>query len=118
MLKYCIAAVSTAILSLIAGLYFPWWSVAVAAFLVSVTIVQKPFRAFLTGFIAIFLLWMLLAWRIDSLNHGILAGEMSRVLPIGGSVFLLILATSLTGGLVAGFAALAGSCLRKMPQSY
>ncbi|PWT77932.1 MAG: hypothetical protein C5B59_02830 [Bacteroidetes bacterium] len=112
-MKYFVAIVLTALLSLVAGLYLPWWSIAVTAFLVSVIIPQKPLYAFFSGFIGVFLLWEILAWWRDTRNDGILSQKIAQVLPLGGSTLLLILITSLIGAIVAGFAALAASYLRK-----
>lgn len=113
MLKYFVSIVLTALLALVAGLYLPWWSIAISAFVVSVIIPQKPFYAFLSGFIGVFLLWEILAWWRDSRNNGILSQKIALILPLGGSTVLLILITSLVGALVAGFAALAASYMRR-----
>ncbi|MBS1936171.1 MAG: hypothetical protein JST96_19380, partial [Bacteroidetes bacterium] len=42
-----------------------------------------------------------------------LSQKIAQVLPLGGSVVALILVTAFVGALVAGFAALAGSYVRK-----
>lgn len=112
-MKFIIALLLTAILSYISGIYFPWWGIAVVAFLVSVIIPQLPGKAFLAGFMGLLLLWVGLAWWIDMKNNGILAARMSQLLPLGGSRVLLILVTGLTGAIVGGFAALSGSYLRR-----
>ncbi len=113
MLRYLVAILLTALLSFVSGLYLPWWGIAIAAFITSVLIPQRPFYSFLSGFIGVFLLWEILAWWIDNKNNGILSQKIAQVLPLGGSTVLLILVTSLVGALVAGCAALAGSYLRK-----
>ena len=92
----------------------PWWGIAIAAFLVSAAIPQKPAFSFLSGFLGVFLLWEVLAWWIDSKNNGILSQKIAYIIPLGGSSVLLIVITSLIGALVAGFAALAGSYLRRL----
>ncbi|HOZ84704.1 MAG TPA: hypothetical protein PK191_04390 [Niabella sp.] len=112
-MKFIISILSISLLSFVAGLYLPWWAIAIIAFLVSVLIGQKPGRSFLAGFIGIFLLWGVLAYTINSANNGILAGRIGGVLGIGEQPFLLILITGMVGGLVAGLASLAGSYLRK-----
>lgn len=101
------------VLALILQLFLPWWSVAVAAFLYGFLFVHKPGRAFLAGFLAIFLLWGIMAAYITWVNDGILADRLASLfsLPHGS---LAVLATALTGGLTGGFAALAGSLLRKV----
>jgi uncharacterized membrane protein YdcZ (DUF606 family) len=115
MLKYIISILLTALLSFVSGLYLPWWGIAIAAFIVSIAIPQSPWMSFLSGFLGVFLLWEILAWWIDSRNSNILSPKIAQVLPLGGSTMLLVLVSSLIGALVAGFAGLAGSYVRKPP---
>jgi hypothetical protein len=111
-MKFLTATILTGLLSFIGGLYLPWWSVAVAAFLVALLVHQKGGKAFLAGFSGVFLLWAGLAWWIDSKNQSLLSEKIALVLPLGGSSMLLILVTALVGGLTGGFAAMSGSYLR------
>ena len=111
-MKFSISLILTAFLSFAACLYLPWWSIAIAAFLVAVLIPQRPGRAFLTGFIALFLLWGGLSFWLSNNNDHILAHKISLVVFKMDNPWLLLLATALIGALVAGFAALSGSFLR------
>lgn len=113
-MKFLIAFVLTILLSFAGALYFPWWIIAVAAFIVAAFIPQQPFKSFLTGFIALFILWGAQAFFIDSQNHHLLATRVASILPLGGSYIVLILVTAFIGGLVAAMAALSGSLLRKV----
>jgi len=83
------------------------------AFVVAALIPQHPGRSFLTGFIALFLLWGGLSFWLSSRNDHILAHKISLLILKIDSPYLLILATGLVGGVVAGMAALTGSFLRK-----
>ena len=112
-MKFIVSIIVTALLSLAAGLYLPWWSLAVAAFIVAALIPQKPWKAWLSGFLALFLLWGVLAAWIDMKNQHILSQKMAQVFPLGGSWILLILVTALVAAIVAGFGALTGSYVRK-----
>ena len=112
-MKFFVSILLTAILSLAIGFYMNWWSIAIAAFLVAAFIRQNPGRAWLSGFLGIFLLWAGLAWWIDIKNQGILAQKIALLFPLGGSVLLLVLLTAFIGALVGGFAALTGSFIRK-----
>jgi hypothetical protein len=112
-MKFIASVLLTALLSFVMCLYTDWWAIAVAAFTVAILIHQKPVRSFLTGFIALFLLWGGLSWWIDMKNEHVLATKIAALLPFGGSIFLMILVTALLGALVAGFAALAGSYARE-----
>lgn len=112
-MKFIIAILLTALLSFAIGFYMSWWSIAPAAFLVAALIRQNPGRAWLSGFLGIFLLWAGLAWWIDIKNQSILSQKVATLFPLDGSVLMLILITAFIGALVAGFAALTGSYIRK-----
>ena len=112
-MKFFVSILLTAILSLAIGFYMSWWSIAIGAFLVAAFIRQSPGRAWLSGFLGIFLLWAGLSWWIDIKNQGILAQKIAVLFPLGGSVLLLVLLTAFIGALVGGFAALTGSYTRK-----
>ena len=111
-MKIIVAILLTALLAFVGGLYLQWWSLAIAAFLIALLIPQKAGKAFLSGFLGVFILWAALAWWIDIKNEGILSKKIATLFHLGGSSFLLILVTAFIGGLVAGFAALSGNYLR------
>lgn len=112
-MRFLISIISIAIFSFLAGLYLPWWSIAIIAFLISLLLPQHPAKGFLAGFLGIFILWILLSALINSSNAGILAGRIGAMLSVGNSPAIMILVTGFVGGLVAGFAALSASFLRK-----
>jgi len=102
----------TAVLAVLLQLILPWWSAPLAAFMVAVSFQQGAFRAFLNGFLAIFLVWSLTAAGISIYNDGVLAERLAALfsLPSGWMVVPL---TGLIGGLPAGMAALTGNMIRK-----
>jgi len=75
-------------------------------------IYQKSWKAFLSGFIGLLLLWGGLALWIDIKNDSILSARISQLFGIGNNSFLLILITGIVGVIVAGFAAMSGSFFR------
>lgn len=113
-MKFITAIILTALTGFIAGIlsFSPWWGFAITSFLVAVLVHQKGGKAFLSGFLGIFLLWAGLAWWMDMKNNGILSHKIAQILPLNGNSLLLILITGVVGGLVAGFAAMSGSYLR------
>ncbi|HMW66901.1 MAG TPA: hypothetical protein PK695_11810 [Chitinophagaceae bacterium] len=111
-MKFLTATLLTLLLAFVSGLYLPWWGIAIVALLVAAIVHQKAGKAFLSGFLGLFLLWGGLAFWIDMKNDHILSQKIAAILPLGGNSILLILVTALVGGLVAGFAALSGSFLR------
>lgn len=111
-MKFTTAAILTAILSFISGLFLPWWGIALVSLAIAALIHQKAWKAFLSGFLGVFILWAGLAWWIDMKNNSVLSQKVASILPLGGSAWALILVTGFIGGLVGGFAALTGSFLR------
>lgn len=114
-MKFLSAVILTALLAFASGLYgvMPWWSFAITSLIVAMAVHQKPGKAFLSGFIGLFLLWSILAFLKDSANDHLLATKVAQILPLGGSYIVLIIVTGVIGGLVAGLAALTGSYLRQ-----
>lgn len=108
-MRFLVAALLTALLGFIAGMFLPWWSIAVVAFLVAVLMRQTPGESFFAGFTALFLLWGILALWIDIKNESILSQKIAQLFSLGDASFLLILITALIGGLVSGFAAMCGA---------
>ena len=113
-MRFLLATLLTATLSFIAGLFLPWWSIAIVAFLVALLIKQKIGFAYLAAFTGIYLLWGGLALLIDIKNKSILSHKMAQVFPLNGSSFYLVMVTAFVGALVAGFAAMSGSSLRPL----
>ncbi len=114
-MKLLSAIVLTAFLAFVLGIYstLPWWSFAITSFVVALAVHQKPGKAFLAGFLGLFLLWSVLAFMKDLANEHILSVKVAQILPLGGSYLVLILVTGILGGLVSGLAGLSGSYLRK-----
>lgn len=112
-MKFIVSIFLIALLSLAACLYLPWWAIAIVAFIVTVLIPQKPYKAFLSGFIALFLLWSIMAFYLSYVNGHVLVHRMAMIILKMKSPSALILVTALIGSLVAGFASLAGSFVRK-----
>lgn len=111
-MKILVAIILTALLSFIGGLYLPWWSIAVAAFITALIIPQFAWKAFISGFLGVFILWTLIAWWIDIKNQGILSSKIAVLFHVGSSGVTMIFISAFIGALIGGFAALSGSYLR------
>lgn len=112
-MKFITSILLTALLGYAITLYLPWWTFAVTSLIVAIFIHQSPGRAFLSGFIALALLWGIHAAILDSANNGILAQKIAYVFMLNGSRLILLLLTAIIGGLISAFAALSGSFARK-----
>jgi hypothetical protein len=113
LIKFLVNTLLIALLCFAGGLFFPNWIIAPIAFAVSLLIPLRPLLAFLSGFLALFLLWGGLALSANLQNEGILATRMAWLLPLSGSPYLIILVTAVVGALVAGGGSLTASFLRK-----
>jgi hypothetical protein len=113
-MKFIASIILTILLAYAFGLYLPWWSITLAAFIVAVFIHQKALWAFLSGALALLLLWGIMAWVISGNNDHILAHRISSLMIKKDSPMTLIALTALLGAIPAGFAALSGSLLRKL----
>lgn len=103
----------TLILAFLFQTMFPWWSIVIASFLISLIISTKGLSSFIAGFLGIAILWFFSATIIDIKTGSILTERIAAIFSLPNT-WLLILITALTGGLVGGFGALTGSYLRNL----
>ena len=113
-MKFIVSIILSGLLAFAAGLYLPWWSIAPASFVVAICLVQKPVASFLSGFLGLFLLWLILTVTINSVNDSILAPKISMIMGMGESSSMLILITCILGAFVGGLGALTGSLLARI----
>jgi hypothetical protein len=108
-MKFILQVLTILILASVLELIFPWWTIAIAAFIGGAVFNSRS--NFAAGFLAIALLWMAHAWIIDSSAAAPLAERVAGVFKL--SKPLLFVVTGIVGGLVGGLASLAGSALQK-----
>ena len=113
-MKLLLAILLIAAFGYLAGMYLPWFSIAIVCFVIAFFIPLKPGYGFLAGFTGIFLLWTMIALWLDVSNNSILSHKVAQLFPLGGSSILLILVTAIVGALVGGFAAMSGSLMRSL----
>ena len=98
----------------ILGYFFDWWTVAIAAFIGGFFLGTASGETFAKGMVAVLILWLLMVLYHHFSTHGILSNKIAQVLPVGGNVGILIIATVLIGGLVGGWAAMSGFFIRNL----
>ena len=109
-MKFLIQFVAILFAAHLLALFMPWYSIALAAFVMGYFL--KSNTNFLAGFSAIATLWIFNAWLVDSGSSADLAERVAKLLMLKYEI-VLFLAMAIIGGLVGGFAALTGSLLRK-----
>lgn len=112
-MKFFLSTILIALVSLVLGMFLPWWTVAIAAFGIVYLYRLRPGYAYLSGFTGVFICWALIALIRDNANDGILSHKIALILPLGGSGALLILVSALVGGLVGGMAGLTASFVHR-----
>lgn len=113
-MKFFFQLLAIMALTFLLELFLPWYYIAVAAFVGGY--VLKSRANFLAGFLAIAILWCLYAWLQTNTGASApsndLAERTAHIFTLPGKE-LLILITGVIGGMVAGFAALTGSLLKR-----
>lgn len=112
-MKFLIQIILTVFLSYMAEQCLPWWTIGICAALVAMGLTLSNMTAFLGGFTAISLLWMILATLIDVRTNAILSTKIAPLLGFKSGT-LLILLTGLVGGIVGGLGALSGQQVRRL----
>ena len=111
MKQFITTTIFIAVASIILMTFAPWWVVAIVGFVMAYILKVKAGKAFLSGLVAVSLVWIITAIMADSGNQISVAQLMSEV--IGGiSPSAVIIVTGLIGGLVCGFGAMTGSYTR------
>jgi len=106
-------AIGTALLARLLLFFMPWWSVCVAAFVVSLLIAQNGRQAVFGSSIGVFVLWMVMALIIDIRNASVLSVRVADIFFVHRPVFLIII-TGLIGGLSVVLPGLAGYYMRRI----
>jgi hypothetical protein len=97
----------------IASFFLPWWSLAIAAFLVALVFRLKAMAAFVSGFLGILIYWLPMILFRDINNHHLLSGRMALVVLKQPNSALFIVLCTVMGCLLGGLASLSGSLFVK-----
>ena len=110
-MKFLVQLVTIVVIAFILQSFLPWWTMTVGAFFIGYLFKSSGWSSFLSGFLGVGLLWVIMAWIIDSQTASILSEKIAQLFP-GKSVILLFLFTGIVGGLSGGLASLTGSLLQ------
>ncbi len=115
-MKFLSLVLLIALCSYLAELVFPWWSAALCAAILASLIATRGFKAFLSGFLGVGLLWLFGALFISIQTDYILTERVAELMQLGSSG-LLIVVTAFIGALTGGLGALTGHQLRMLLRS-
>lgn len=100
-------------LAYLSGLALPWWGIVLSAALVSLVIPTSSFSAFVSGFIGVGLLWLVLSWQIEIESQGVLTQKVAAVFSLEDPI-LLVIAAGLVGAICGGLGSVTGNSLRQI----
>ena len=92
---------------------FPWWSIIIVPFVLSIIIEDNFFSHFLSSFIGTGVAWLFLMLNIDFETQSILSNKIIPILEIK-SVNILIISISIIGGIISGLSSITGLSLRNI----
>ncbi len=112
-MRFLVKTIIIAAIAYFASQSFPWFAVVIAGFIGSLLIRTSGFVSFVSGFLAIGLLWFTLAWLIDFESDSLLTEKIAAIFQLS-SPLLMVLITGLVGGIAGGFGALTGMTFRQL----
>ena len=100
------------IVSLASSFIFTWWVAAIVAFVAALFMGKSVQQAFWSGFLALALLWLLLALFKTIPNNHILADRIANMMHLSRWLWL-VLVTAFIGGLVGGMSSISGLLVKR-----
>lgn len=105
------------ILSFASGYFLPWWIVAIISFLTALIIGTTAKSSFWQAFIAVLIVWIVLALFKSIPNDHIMATRIAHLFHLPSWGYILAV-TGILGGLVGGMSALSGLLLKRAFQKH
>lgn len=92
--------------------FTPWWTIALVPFLITLWLPASLVRSFSVSFTAIALLWFIYGLYLHINSEGAMSNRIAEIFSLPNGILLLIV-TTVVGGLIAGFSGLSGSLVRQ-----
>lgn len=102
-----------AILAAILQVFTPWWVIAIVPFMILIWRPVRPVAAFWTGFGGIAITWLIYGYYQHFISDGAISDRVAQLFSLPNGIILLLV-TSLIGGLVGGFSGAAGYWVRQI----
>lgn len=101
------------LISAVFQFFAPWWVIAIVPFVISLWRPTSSPDSFWIGFLAIALLWLGYGFYLHFVSGGAMSDRIAEIFSLKKGILLLIV-SSIVGGLVGGMSGLSGYLTRKM----
>lgn len=112
-MKFIINLAAAIALALVGHMILPWWGGVIGIGIAALLFDRRVIEAFVIGFLGLFLLWGVYAFKLNNGNESILSERMGELLG-GQSALVVLLISALIGGILGGFAGMTGNLGRKL----
>lgn len=112
-MKLLIKVLFIAVLSYLLLELLPWWGFTLIAFIANAVVYEKGLPSFLSGFIALFVLWLALSWSMSSHGDHLITRRIASLFNLNDPYLLLIL-IGFIGAVLGGLSSLSGCYFRSI----
>lgn len=102
--------------SFLAQSFLPWWIISPICLISGYFFSTSKKQAFVSGFAGIFILWTIKILTLSLPNENLLANKIGQVFMLPENNYnwiIIILISSIAGGIVGGVSCLAGNTIKK-----
>tara|TARA_X000001036_G_scaffold34366_2_gene28041 strand:+ start:1891 stop:2265 length:375 start_codon:yes stop_codon:yes gene_type:complete len=90
-----------------------WWLIVIYPIIVGLIFIDNLLSHFISGFLGIFLAWLVLMFQLDAETYSIISQKIANILFLNNNIILLTISSSI-GGILGGIGSIFGQSIRKI----
>tara|TARA_S200000501_G_C20523987_1_gene612610 strand:- start:73 stop:447 length:375 start_codon:yes stop_codon:yes gene_type:complete len=90
-----------------------WWLIVIYPIIVGLIFIDNLVSHFISGFLGIFLAWLVLMFQLDVETYSIISQKIANILFLNNNIILLTISSSI-GGILGGIGSIFGQSIRKI----
>lgn len=90
-----------------------WWLIVIYPIIVGLIFIDNLLSHFISGFLGIFLAWLVLMFQLDVETYSIISQKIANILFLNNNIILLTISSSI-GGILGGIGSMFGQSIRKI----
>tara|TARA_B100001250_G_C19731880_1_gene758907 strand:- start:855 stop:1229 length:375 start_codon:yes stop_codon:yes gene_type:complete len=90
-----------------------WWLIVIYPIIVGLIFIDNLLSHFISGFLGIFLAWLVLMFQLDIETYSIISQKIANILFLNNNIILLTISSSI-GGILGGIGSIFGQSIRKI----